>query len=377
MRRTADAGPVLLAGAFGQRNPGDEALLTAFHRALPDMELIVASSDPAQTSWRHGLASIDSRSPVAVARTVNACRAVVFAGGTVFKALPPASGRRSHELLRNGVALAGLARVRGATVSLVGVGVGDLAPPGCRPLARQLARTADLLILRDTESASRLVDIGVAPPLRVGADPAWTLLELAPDATPRTPQDRVAVVLSRWTTGPDTLAPLAAALRPLIADGLRVELHPWQLGGPGVDDGDLTAELASLLAGDATVVAPPADLLAAAERFRGARLVVTARFHALVAAAAVGTPSLALTAHEPKSAALAARLGQPAVRVHADPQRLTDQVRDALTAAPASAAGVRAEVAAADEAFGLLRLVLTGGSVPAEEISGLRLEPVA
>jgi len=55
---------VLLAGAFGQGNPGDEALLAAFTRALRDHTALAASAKPAATAAEHGIAAIgrDERS---------------------------------------------------------------------------------------------------------------------------------------------------------------------------------------------------------------------------------------------------------------------------------------------------------------------------
>src|SRR5690606_24072798 len=42
-----DVATALLVGAFGQHNPGDEALLAAFRAELADHLLLVATADPA------------------------------------------------------------------------------------------------------------------------------------------------------------------------------------------------------------------------------------------------------------------------------------------------------------------------------------------
>ena len=52
---------VLLVGAFGQGNPGDEALCAAFVRALAGDEVVVASGDPGATARRHGVRAISDR----------------------------------------------------------------------------------------------------------------------------------------------------------------------------------------------------------------------------------------------------------------------------------------------------------------------------
>ena len=51
---------VVLAGAFGQRNPGDEALLRAFLGALPG-NVTVTSRDPIATRAIFGCETISSR----------------------------------------------------------------------------------------------------------------------------------------------------------------------------------------------------------------------------------------------------------------------------------------------------------------------------
>jgi polysaccharide pyruvyl transferase WcaK-like protein len=371
------AGPVLLCGAFGQRNPGDEALLAAFRHALEGTPVIATSADPAQTEWAHKIAAVDSHSPRAVSRAVGESAAVVFAGGTVFKALPAETGRGHRELLRNSLALATLARARGRGPLLVGVGAGVLPDRSTQTLARGLARQAELLILRDDASAHALAAVGVPAPLRVGADAAWTLVDLVPDPAAESDRgDRVVVVLSRWSTGIDQIPVLAAALQRVLSLGVPIGIQPWQIGGPGVDDLDLAAHLADHLTGPVQVLAPPGDLLTAARTFRRARLVISARFHGLVAAAAAHTTCLALGSAEPKQSALAARLGQPAVAIAGREDELAAAMVRALDVAPPRAAVVRAEVAAAEEGFGLLRLMLANGTAPSEEVGGLRLESV-
>ena len=246
-------------------------------------------------------------------------------------------------------------------MALVGVGAGDLPRPLARRLARLVAASADLLVVRDEESARLLVDAGVPAPLWVGADPAWTLLrEQPPDLTLR--RDHVVVALSHLAGGRELPAQLAQALAPVADAGLRVHLQPWQIaragGRPGGDDLDLARRVAARLGGAAEVVPCPSDLHAARADMSGARVVVGLRFHALLAAASVGVPFVAL-AHEAKLAGLARRLGQPAVAT-LDGQ-LADAVLAQADAEAAPSAVVARQIAAADEGFRLLRLLLGRG----------------
>jgi polysaccharide pyruvyl transferase WcaK-like protein len=367
---------IVLAGAFGQRNPGDDALLAAFAGALPGHELVVTTSAP--DALPAGCVAVAGSDPTAVMRRVRGADAVVFGGGTIFKELRPASGRQPVDLLARALAMGFGTRALGKPLALVGVGAAPLRRGRSRMLARRLVHQANLLVLRDEESADVLVEAGAPAPFRIGADAAWPLLDRPLDTHPES-TDEVIVALSHDAGDRELADELAAMLVPVLAGGLPVSLQPWQVGRVGRrDDIDLARAVNARLGGTARLEVPPADLLEARERFAAARLVVAMRFHALVAAASAGVPAIAY-AHEPKLAGLARRLAQPALVPGEDPARLGAEILAAAhTAAPPSPAAVRAQLAAADEGFRLLRLVVDGGRNPdADTIGSLPLRPMA
>jgi polysaccharide pyruvyl transferase WcaK-like protein len=254
--------------------------------------------------------------------------------------------------------------------ALVGVGAAPLEGTTARRFARAIVRAADLLILRDEESAGHLATLGAPTPFRVGADPAWILLPDPPE-TARPAEGPVVVALSHLAGGDDAADRLAAGLQPVADVGIPLRLDPWQPDG----DGQLADAVARRLGGRAEIAHGPRDLRAARDGMRGARLVLAQRFHSLVTAASAGVPALAV-AHEPKLEGLARRLGQPTVSAGGAPQDFAAAVLGALDAAPASAAAVRRERAAAEDGFRLLRVLLAGGrSHEAVDIEGLALRP--
>jgi len=361
---------VFMAGAFGQGNPGDEALLEAFARALPHHAPVAASSDPAATVAAHGIDAVAREDVRGVVRVIARADAVVVAGGTVFKALHPASGRAPLSLLRSAAALTALARVLRKPIAFVGVGAAALHGRAARGMARMIVRTADLLVLRDEESATRLADAGAPAPFRVGADAAWTLLP-DPPATGPAPDGGVVVALSHLAGGPDLAARLAAGLEPVLDAGVDVRLDPWQPDG----DVALAADVAERLGHRAAIGPTPAGLLDARDGMAGARLVLAQRFHALVAAAGAGVPALAV-AHEPKLAGLGRRLEQPTVAPAAAPAALGAAVLGALDGPPPAPAAMARERASAEHGFRLLRVLLARGrSEEAVAIDGLDLRP--
>ena len=364
-RRT---GRVFLAGAFGQGNPGDEALLAAFGRALRDHSPVAASSDPAGTAAAHAIAAVGRDDLSRVARTIARADAVVVAGGTIFKALHPSCGRAPLSLLRRTAALAGVSKAMRKPLALVGVGAAPLHGQTALMLTRAIVRAADLLVLRDEESAAHLADVGAPTPFRVGADAAWTLV---PDPPAGAHEGPVVVALSHLAGGRELADRLAAGLEPVLDAGIPVRLDPWQPDG----DAALAAAVVARLGDRVQLAPPPADLLAARSGMLGARLVLAQRFHGLVAAASAGVPTLAV-AHEPKLAGLARRLDQPAVAADAPPVTLSSAVLSALDAVPPSVAAVRRERASAEDGFRLLRVLLARGrSEEAIDVDGLALRP--
>ncbi len=389
-RAPARAGRVFLAGAFGQGNPGDEALLAAFARGLGRHGAVAASSNPAATAGEHGIASVGRDEMGPIAREIRRADAVVIAGGTIFKALHPSCGRAPLSLLRRTAALAAVTRALRKPLALVGVGAAPIQGAGARSLTRTIVRAADLLILRDDESAGHLAAVGAPTPIRVGADPAWILLP-DPEGDGETcvvmrsaagghdaveldaGSDRgpVIVALSHLAGGRDLSERLAAGLQPIADAGIAIRLDPWQPDG----DLELATEVAIRLGGRAEIGASPADLRSARDGMIGARLVIAQRFHALVAAASAGVPALAV-AHEPKLSGLARRLSLPVVAPDAPPQSFAGAVFGALDAPPAPAEAVRRERTAAEDGFRLLRVLLARGrSDEAVDVEGLALRP--
>jgi polysaccharide pyruvyl transferase WcaK-like protein len=208
--------------------------------------------------------------------------------------------------------------------------------------------------------------MGVPAPLRVGTDLAWHVLPDDAGATAERADNgeaELAVALSHLAGGPTLTDDLAARLSPLTAAGERVLLEPWQ--GPVRLGADalIAHGLARRLGEQASVAAPPRDLVDAMVRMRNQRGVIAMRFHAAVAAAAAGTPFVAV-AHEPKLAALAARVRQPSVALDAHPDAFADAVFAALAGSAPDPHAVAEERRRAAATVALAQLVLTGDGDP-------------
>jgi polysaccharide pyruvyl transferase WcaK-like protein len=370
---------VLLAGDFGNGNPGDEALLEAFASALPGARVAAITRDPARTAAEHACAPVPAGNPVAIARAALRADAVVLCGRSVFGAPQPFGGRYPSRRIAGALALILAARARARPRAVIGATVDPLRTPLARRLARGLVRWSDLLVLRDDESAQALLEAGAAPPFRIGADPAWTVLAAGQGLTrnggdPSRDRGRVAVVLGPPAAGRPALERLAEAVARVQAAGVEVVLQPWQSRPRGGDD-DLARLVAARVDPRPQIAASPKDLGAARSALGRFGLVVGLRYHAQMAAAAAGVPFLTLE-DRPELMGLAARLGQPVANAGAGPDELATMILSALEHPPPTRAAVDAQVSAAEEGLRLLRVLTLGGDAgDADRLTGLRLVP--
>lgn len=307
------AHPLLLLGAYGQRNLGDDALLEVFIAQLGGEPLLVNSATPGETAARYGVATLPTYSPLAspaLARRILDARAIVFGGGSLLKEIEGGQAARLRYMLRI-LALLELGRRAGKPTAMLGVGVGPLRAPLFRRLARLAAERATLVCVRDQASAALLRAIGVTRPVVVTADPVY----LREPPRPARPAGlcRV-VVIPRYSLGAAERAALAAACDHLVEQmGAELLFVPFQTGyGPQYDD---TAAAYALLGRmrrrEAARVETPGSTEAALALIGGAELVVSARLHGLIFAAICGVACLGLD-YEPKVRGVMADAGQAA-----------------------------------------------------------------
>ena len=177
-KKTRSAG-VLICGAYGMRNAGDEAVLSALLAELrkidPDMPITVLSRAPKETQAIHGVEAIYSFNLPRVWRAMRRSRLFLHGGGSLVQ---DATSRRSlWYYLYTLVA----AKRRHNRVMLYGCGIGPVTRPGNRRLAgRIINRFVDAITLREEQSLETLRALGVTKPeIIVAAEPALAL-ESAP-----------------------------------------------------------------------------------------------------------------------------------------------------------------------------------------------------
>lgn len=296
---------VAISGYYGYGNVGDEALLAALLDRLGKggFRPLVLSGDPAATRALHGVAAANRA--VGLVPALLRSQALVSGGGGLLQ------DRTSARSLAYYLGVIGLARRLGRRVVVYGQSIGPLSDSGRRKVARALNGVP--VAVRDEASQGLLRELGVAAHLT--ADPALLL-----DVTPQ--ETGVPPALPMELTG-DTAVLLPRAGHPDINRALRVlaqELSASNIPALVVAmqpelDGQPALEVAEGLAGvHAHPASTHAEVLQIVSR---AGIVVSARLHGLILAAAAQRPIVGLS-YDPKVAAFMAEVGAPFFREPVD-----------------------------------------------------------
>ena len=298
----------MLSGYYGFDNLGDEALLELTVRELrrrhPDAVIDVLSNTPDATRKRYGVEAAP-RGDIGAVRDAIARADLVLSGGGGL--LQNATSTRSL-LYYAGIIRAAIRARKPAMIFAQSIGPLDAAG---RLIVRQMCRGVRRATVRDDASRALLQRILPKVPVERTADVVWMLernamrfdLEaegLGPDSDP------LAVVCVRKIPAFERgVRAMAAAVDQLATRGAKVAFLP--LGGTGDADASTTVIRACQ---STPVLLPAFELEKAAYVIGRAQVVIGMRLHAVIVAARLGVPFLAIP-YDPKVSALCEELAWP------------------------------------------------------------------
>lgn len=292
----------LINGYFGFHNAGDEAVLAAMvaHlRVLDSAATFTATSgDPEQTRKMHGIQAIGRQNPRELLGAMRKCDVFLSGGGSLVQDVTS---------VRNAVyytTLLRTAKTLGKPTMVYAQGVGPLRSQAARKVARAAFQGAQLVTVRDPESAKLLREIGVTRAVEITADPVWDLGNA--EVGNRKSEEWIAA-LRTWPGQDEKALPrlVAAIQEEAKAQGKTLRFLCMQ---SGVDD----VLMRSLVRQDEILDTRdwhPRDIIT---RLAKAERVLAMRLHALIFAASVGVPVVAFD-YDPKVRALANIIGAPLV----------------------------------------------------------------
>ncbi len=305
---------VLICGAYGMRNAGDEAVLDAILSELrgidPELEITVLSRSPKETQDAHGVKAIHTFWLPGVLRAMHTSALYVNGGGSL---LQDVSSTRS--LLYYLFTLYAAKR-SGCRVMMYGCGVGPIRRPSNRRLTgRVVQRCVDAITLREKNSLEELRSLGVTrPEITVASDPALSLTPAPESDTERLlqrlgidPAGRyLCLSLRRWPGIQDRLALFAAA-----ADYAweTYGLQPLLLSVNPLQDDRTMEHLRERINAPAILVHEPLDTAEVVGLIGRMQAVLAMRLHVLIFAASRSVP-LAAVSYDPKVASFLDYLSQ-------------------------------------------------------------------
>ena len=164
---------VVMSGYYGYKNAGDEAILQSICRNITesgDVTMTVLSYDPEDTKTRYGYQAVNRFNIFRVLRALKRCDVLVSGGGSLLQ-----DYTSTRSLLYYLFIISSAKRMK-KKVMIYANGIGPVSKKANRRRVRRVISKADIITLRDTESAEELRAIGVMrDDVRITADPVFTM----------------------------------------------------------------------------------------------------------------------------------------------------------------------------------------------------------
>ncbi len=328
---------VLICGAYGKHNAGDDAILRAIVGQMkgidPDLPIYALSRHPKETRLSYRIGACHTFHMFKYLSIMRRTKLYLSGGGTLIQNIT--SSRSLFYYLSN----MERAHAAGNHVMMYGCGVGPVNGSFCRRLTgKTIRRCVDTITLRDRESADELRAMGVdRPDIHLTADPALLLSSAQPEKAESIlrsfgldPEGRYLLFAPRpWTGMQEHLKDFAAAAEYAYkSHGLTPVLFALE----PKPDTPIIAQLAKQLSCPCIRIEAPGDAEAILTLFSHMKAVVSMRLHALIFAASQSVP-LAGVVYDPKVRGFLDYIEQRNYEALADltPERLIQMTKAALS----------------------------------------------
>ncbi len=164
---------IVISGYYGFNNNGDDALLKAIiddiHTNFPNAQITVLSKSPKETRATFGVGAVFRYNPILIWKILKA-DLVISGGGTLIQ------DATSTKSLLYYLYIINTAKILKRKVMLYANGIGPLTSFKNIDKTAEILNKVDLITLRDENSLSELLHIGVTKPqIELTADPAFLL----------------------------------------------------------------------------------------------------------------------------------------------------------------------------------------------------------
>lgn len=295
---------VLICGAYGFGNAGDDAILEAIiaemRRIDPNMPLTVLSRRPRETRHLYGINAEYSFHLLRMHRVMRASKLYINGGGNLMQDVT------SRFSLWYYLYTLAAAKKRGCAVQMYGCGIGPIVYRQDQKLAaRIINRNVDVITLREPDSLETLKDFGVnGPEIILSSDPALTLPPAARSRIDYTLQKNgidvngqyIGFVLRKWRGFEEKATVFAAAA---VYAYLKYGLVPVFLCINHRTDWEAAEMVTEHLSIPFHIIDEPMESSVTIGLLSRMKAVVSMRLHGLVFAAGQGVPVIGVS-YDPK-----------------------------------------------------------------------------
>jgi polysaccharide pyruvyl transferase CsaB len=313
MKKRGERNGVLICGAYGMGNAGDDAILEAIIGEMrlidPFMPVTALSRRPGETRLKYEVNSVHMFNNFALRRALKKTKLYLSGGGSLIQNV---TSRRSLWYYLYTITTA---KRLGNAVMMYGCGIGPIVDRRDEiAIRRILSRDVDVITLREGHSLSELERLGVrGPEMIVSSDPALSL--------PPAPEDKVAGLFAscgiapgegcvcfsvRSWAGFEEKAGAFAQAADYAAE--KLGLKPVFILINRAEDVEATERVRALMRTEAAVIPTSTDSSLTIGVLTHMKAVISMRLHGLIFAASQGVPIVGVS-YDPKVTAFLASIG--------------------------------------------------------------------
>lgn len=319
---------VLVSGYYGFNNAGDEAILASIYSNIRKLDmnisvdvLMAKAGDRERKESRieagYEFKMTDRFNPLKVIKAVRNCDVLISGGGSLLQ------DSTSTKSLFYYVAIMRIAKFFGKKLVMYANGIGPVSRPSNRKRVRKIADRADLITLRDENSAKELLDMGVSNGnFFVTADPVFSYMpesmhsrdfeanEVLRAAGVPMEKPFVGVSVREWRSAPPDFCRRIADICDHIyeAHGRTVLFLVMQVP----NDIDISRRIMELMKSPSYIIDGQFSTELLMGIVGGADLMICMRLHTMIFAANMGVPTMGLV-YDPKVRDYLRLLGMPSL----------------------------------------------------------------
>ena len=175
MKKSKTMVKIMISGYYGFNNTGDEAIIKsmvrAFKEKIPQIEIVVLSHSPLQTSQTYQVKAISRLHLIDIICCLRDTNLFISGGGGLLQDL---TGKGWSILYYLGLIL--VAKIVKVPVMIYAQGIGPVNKQINKKLIKWILNKVDLITLRDNSSKELLENLGVVKPsIYVNSDPVFLL----------------------------------------------------------------------------------------------------------------------------------------------------------------------------------------------------------